>query len=66
LVGSAPVVLAGPTCDSPDILYERTAYQLPLDLQIGDKIQFLPAGAYTWTYASIGFNGFEPLRSFCI
>ena len=28
----APVVIAGPTCDSADILYEKTEYQLPLDL----------------------------------
>ena len=32
--GSAgPVVLAGPTCDSADILYEKTEYRLPLALR---------------------------------
>jgi len=60
------VVLAGPTCDSADILYEKTDYRLPLDLAIGDKVEFLATGAYTSTYASIGFNGFEPLRTYCI
>ncbi len=61
-----PVVLAGPTCDSADILYERTRYELPLDLEVGDKIEFLSAGAYTATYASIGFNGFAPLNEYYI
>jgi ornithine decarboxylase len=60
------VILAGPTCDSADILYEKTDYRLPLDLEIGDKVEFLAAGAYTTTYASVGFNGFEPLRAYCI
>lgn len=66
--GSAtePVVLAGPTCDSADILYDYAGYELPIDLQIGDKIEILSAGAYTHTYASIGFNGFPPLQVYCI
>jgi ornithine decarboxylase len=62
----APVVLAGPTCDSADILYEKTEYHLPLDLAIGDKVEILAAGAYTATYSAVNFNGFEPLRTYCI
>jgi ornithine decarboxylase len=61
-----PVVLAGPTCDSADILYEKTEYQLPLGLRVGDKIEILSAGAYTASYASVGFNGFAPIRTYCI
>ncbi|MGH7046312.1 MAG: type III PLP-dependent enzyme [Stellaceae bacterium] len=61
-----PVVLAGPTCDSADILYEKTEYRLPLGLEIGDKVEILSAGAYTASYASVGFNGFAPLRTYCI
>jgi ornithine decarboxylase len=61
-----PVVVAGPTCDSADILYEKTEYHLPLDLKIGDKVQFLSAGAYTSSYASVGFNGFKPMQTYCI
>jgi ornithine decarboxylase len=61
-----PVVLAGPTCDSADILYERSGYELPLDLQVGDRVQILAAGAYTTTYSSVGFNGFEPLRAYYV
>jgi ornithine decarboxylase len=61
-----PVVLAGPTCDSADILYEKTDYRLPLGLEIGDKVEILAAGAYTASYASVGFNGFAPIRTYCI
>ena len=57
-----PVVLAGPTCDSLDVLYERYRYRLPLDLRPGDRLTFLSAGAYTATYSTVGFNGFAPLR----
>ena len=65
--GSAgPVVLAGPTCDSADILYERTEYRLPHALRVGDKVEILSTGAYTASYASVGFNGFSPIRTYCI
>ena len=56
-----PVILAGPTCDSVDVLYERTRYELPLTLAEGDTVDILAAGAYTASYASAGFNGFGPL-----
>ncbi|HEX3952534.1 MAG TPA: type III PLP-dependent enzyme [Stellaceae bacterium] len=61
-----PVIIAGPTCDSADILYERTEYRLPSDLEVGDKVEILSTGAYTSSYASVGFNGFPPLRTYCI
>jgi ornithine decarboxylase len=61
-----PVAIAGPTCDSADILYERTEYALPLELEVGDKVEILSTGAYTASYASVGFNGFPPLRTYCI
>jgi ornithine decarboxylase len=63
---TGPVVLAGPTCDSADILYEKIHYELPLNLRIGDRLQILSTGAYTHTYASVGFNGFRPLKVYCI
>jgi len=63
---SAPVVLAGPTCDSADILYEKTSYKMPLSLAVGDKVEILSTGAYTASYASVGFNGFAPIRTYCI
>lgn len=55
------VILAGPTCDSADVLYEKTEYQLPDSLTAGDLITFHSAGAYTTTYAAQSFNGFKPL-----
>jgi ornithine decarboxylase len=61
-----PVVLAGPTCDNADILYEKTPYELPLDLECGDRIAILNAGAYTSSYASVGCNGFPPLKTYCL
>ena len=61
---TGPVILAGPTCDGADILYERADYHLPMDLKAGDKIDILNAGAYTASYSSVGFNGFPPLREY--
>ena len=61
-----PVVLAGPSCDSADVLYEKAGYQLPLDLRIGDRVRLLSTGAYTSSYSSVWFNGFEPLRCFFV
>lgn len=63
---TAPCVLAGPTCDSVDVLYEKTPYELPVSLSIGDKVLIEACGAYTTTYSSVGFNGFAPLASFVI
>jgi ornithine decarboxylase len=62
----APCILAGPTCDSADVLYEKTPYLLPISLAIGDKVLIEAAGAYTTTYSSVAFNGFPPLRSYVI
>jgi ornithine decarboxylase len=58
---SGPVILAGPTCDGDDVLYQRTVYHLPLALAPGDQLEILSAGAYTASYSSVSFNGFEPL-----
>ncbi len=56
-------LLAGPTCDSADVLYEREPYQLPVSLEIGDKVLIEGTGAYTATYSSVAFNGFSPLKT---
>ncbi len=58
---TGPCVLAGPSCDSADILYEKRPVQLPLALRDGDRIVIRNCGAYTTSYASVGFNGFPPL-----
>ena len=61
-----PCVLAGPTCDSADVMYEKNMYPLPISLTIGDEVLIEGTGAYTTTYASVAFNGFEPLKSYVI
>ncbi|TNF57820.1 MAG: type III PLP-dependent enzyme [Rhodobacteraceae bacterium] len=58
---TGPCILAGPSCDSADVLYERRPMQLPLALRAGDRVVIRNCGAYTSTYASVGFNGFPPL-----
>jgi ornithine decarboxylase len=42
---TAPCVLAGPTCDSADVMYEKTPYPLPLALTIGDEVLIEGTGA---------------------
>jgi len=62
--GSGPqedVIIAGPTCDSMDILYEKTTYMMPSSAKIGDRAYIFTTGAYTQSYSSIYFNGFPPL-----
>jgi ornithine decarboxylase len=59
---TSPAVLAGPTCDSLDVLYVEHPYRLPVDLRPGDRLLFHSAGAYTASYSTVGFNGFAPLR----
>ena len=54
-------MLAGPTCDSADVLYQDRMVTLPLALAEGDEVRLLSAGAYTTCYSSVGFNGFAPL-----
>ena len=54
-------VLAGPTCDSADIMYEDYKYALPLNLSIGDRLYWFSTGGYTTSYSSVEFNGFPPL-----
>jgi ornithine decarboxylase len=56
-------VLAGPTCDSADVMYEKTPYLLPVSLEIGDKVLIEGTGAYTATYSAVAFNGFAPLKA---
>lgn len=62
----APCVLAGPTCDSADVLYEKQPYPLPVSLEIGDKLLIEGTGAYTSTYSAVCFNGFPPLKTYHI
>ena len=61
-----PVVLAGPTCDGMDIMYEEFKYELPLSLERGDRVYWLSTGAYTSSYCSVEFNGFPPMKTYFI
>lgn len=61
-----PCIVAGPTCDSADVLYEKDPMELPLSLTVGDEVLIECTGAYTTTYSSHGFNGFPPLETYVI
>ena len=61
-----PCVIAGPTCDSVDVLYEKEPYLLPVSLEVGAKVLIEGTGAYTTTYSAVGFNGFPPLETHVI
>jgi ornithine decarboxylase len=54
-------IIAGPTCDSADVLYEKHKVMMPTDLRSGDKVIINNTGAYTTTYSTVCFNGFPPL-----
>lgn len=58
---TGPCILAGPSCDSADVLYEKRPVALPVGLRAGDRIIIRNCGAYTSSYSSVGFNGFPPL-----
>ncbi|WP_252944353.1 type III PLP-dependent enzyme [Oceanicola sp. 502str15] len=58
---TGPCILAGPSCDSADVLYEKRPMPLPMSLKAGDKVVIRNCGAYTSSYSSVGFNGFPPL-----
>lgn len=57
------IILAGPTCDSMDILYEHHKIRMPSNAAMGDRVYFFTAGAYTSSYSSVNFNGFPPLKT---
>ncbi len=59
-------ILAGPTCDSMDILYENFKYTVPDTMEEGDRMFFFTTGAYTTSYCSINFNGFPPLKAYIL
>jgi ornithine decarboxylase len=63
---TGPCVLAGPTCDSVDVMYEKVPYMLPFSLEIGDRVLIEGTGAYTTTYSSQAFNGMAGLRQVVI
>ncbi len=63
---SRDYVLAGPTCDSMDVLYEKNLVRLPINVQEGDRLYFFTTGAYTRTYSAVFFNGYPPLKTYVV
>ena len=61
-----PYTIAGPTCDSVDVMYEKEPYMLPETIREGDRLYFFSTGAYTSTYSSVCFNGFPPLKTYIL
>jgi ornithine decarboxylase len=60
------IIIAGPTCDSMDILYEKWTYTMPSSAKIGQRAYIFTAGAYTQSYSSVYFNGFPPLKAYVL
>lgn len=61
-----PVILAGPTCDSTDTMYEKYKYIMSESLDCGHRLNIRATGAYTTSYASQNFNGFKPMDEYYI
>ncbi len=59
-------IIAGPTCDSQDIMYEYFRNPLPSYIKAGDRVYWFSTGAYTASYCSVEFNGFPPLKTYFV
>jgi ornithine decarboxylase len=60
-------ILAGPTCDSDDLLSPLTdAHQVSVDVDVQDYMLFPGTGAYSNSYTTMKFNGFNPLDEYYI
>lgn len=59
-----PSIIAGPSCDSADVLYEKNLVLTPKNLKQGDYVVLHSTGAYTSSYSAVSFNGFTPLETF--
>ena len=56
-----PARVAGPTCDSDDAFGAEGTVFVPAGLVSGDPVWIRSAGAYSVSYSTVGFNGFDPL-----
>ena len=56
-------IIAGPSCDSHDILYQKKLYSLSKNLRIGDKLRIYMAGSYIISYQS-NFNGIKKIKEY--
>jgi ornithine decarboxylase len=57
-----PYVLTGPTCDSDDTILNEV--WLP-EMQVGDRLQIMNTGAYSFVYSS-NFHGFTTPDIYCV
>ena len=58
---TVPAVIAGPTCDSDDAFASAHPVPVPERLESGDPVWIHSAGAYSVSYTTLRFNGFDPL-----
>ena len=59
--------LAGPSCDSDDMLsYGSDLHLLPSEIIAGEYLTFKSTGAYSSSYVTSGFNGIPPLNEYYI
>ena len=56
-----PARVAGPTCDSDDAFGPDATIAVPAAVASGDPVWIHSAGAYSVSYTTVGFNGFDPL-----
>jgi ornithine decarboxylase len=56
-----PARVAGPSCDSDDAFGPDAPIAVPAGLASGDPVWIHSAGAYSVSYTTVGFNGFDPL-----
>jgi ornithine decarboxylase len=61
-----PVVLVGATAEAIPRAHRHLGYQLPLSLQVGDRIEIFSAGAYGHTDAATSLHGFPPVKIYCV
>ena len=54
-------ILAGPSCDSHDVLYQKNLYKLPKNIKVGDRLRIFSAGSYIISYQS-DFNGIKKIK----
>lgn len=59
-------IIAGPTCDSQDVMYETYRNPLPSGIREGNRVYWFSTGAYTASYASVEFNGFTPIQTWFV
>jgi ornithine decarboxylase len=53
--------VAGPTCDGSDVFDRGHLVRVPIGAASGDPVWILSSGAYSVSYMTRGFNGFDPL-----